>query len=253
MSEDFEKNNMLPRALEDKVFMDSLPDQLKAAGSKEHYNGEDLVKDVEGEVGFMLEVYDAFKEAMESGAKEIHLLLDIDNTIGAYSQYLEKAEERKFVIRPSLLKLIEDLASQAKEKGIKFDLGLISNRVASHSLEQLKEGGQFESFSKYVNPDLVFSSRGERISDKYHGEQRSEYLRQLGFVKMSNLDDPNRLYEMNPDGYDKLNVLKRLYDQHKEKTAYVVVDDSPIYTELLDKNKNFYGVSLRDKGYYSRA
>jgi hypothetical protein len=59
-----------------------------------------------------------------------------------------------------------------------------------------------------------------------------------------------RLPEMNPDGYDKLQILGELAKSKQPDEAYIVVDDSPIYTEILDGGKGFYGVGLRDRGYF---
>jgi hypothetical protein len=147
---------ILPSPVSDKDFMDSLTDKVKGNLHKKYSYGEDLVKGIESEVAFVLKASDAFDKAVDSGANKVHLLLDIDNTIGAYNMDFKEIEDKKFVIRPAFIKLIEELKKKSVDDNVEFDLGFISNREASHSQKQLQTGGQFQDFAQYVNKDLVF-------------------------------------------------------------------------------------------------
>ena len=237
----------------DGSYWDIIREKLINAGHKKYYTGPDLVADLEGEVAFANRVLDCAQEAVASGGKKIHLLLDIDNTIGAYEKDWQDYTKRKFVIRPVLSELLKELKMVCEKNNAVFDVGFISNRVATHSVDQLRPGGQFEGIEGYVNRDLVLSSRDEKASDSE--EYRDDRLAYLKNMEVVNSESPvlKRRAEMNPDGVDKLVVLERLKQKMEKDERCIVVDDSPIYPEILNNESGMYGVCLRDKGYYSRA
>ncbi len=216
-----------------------------------YYDESDLERDLEKERYFAKVVYEAAKTAVESGGRQVHILFDIDNTIGAY----DMETVRKFYFRPALHRILEEVKQLVEKSKAKFDIGFISNRDLKNTNQQLESGGQLASLAQWVNRELVFSSRGAALAEDYKflstDEKRLSFLRNLGVIGINDDELSEVFYGMNPDGVDKLGVLSKLKGKIGKDEKVIVIDDSPVYPEILDRAKGFSGVCIRDKGYFS--
>ncbi|HYV33255.1 MAG TPA: hypothetical protein VE973_00190, partial [Candidatus Limnocylindria bacterium] len=143
--------------LSDPAYWESVKQGLLEIKPLSKYHDEnDSLEDLEKEKYFAKAVYEAAKTAIESGGKHLHILFDIDNTIGSY----DFNTHTKFSIRPSVFKTLEEIQKLAEQFQMKFDIGFLSNREVEHTKKQLEEGGQLVRLKPWVNNNLVFSSRG---------------------------------------------------------------------------------------------
>jgi hypothetical protein len=239
-------------AFTDPAFQESMKNGLLQIHPLNKYYTEDyLNRDMAREKYFAQAVFEATQKAFESGASEVHVLFDIDNTLGSYDSD-ESGAFKKFSIRPSIFETLKQIENLAERAGKKFDIGLLSNRVLEHTLQQLEKDGQLEPLQQWVNKKYVFSSRrSAKGYDYLTEEEKLAYLANTGVVGIQGEDLKKARYRINPDGVDKLTVLSGLKDHLAEGERIVVIDDSPMYPEILDETKGFSGVCMQEKGYFS--
>jgi hypothetical protein len=197
---------------------------------------------------FATKVYDAVKEAIQSGGEKVNLLLDVDQTIGVLEFAGQKeGSHPRFIIRPVLLKLLEELRELCKRENKSFDLGFISGRSEESIRSDLESGGQLAVLNQYVGDKkrLIMHGQTEGLEEyaDVNGGISDEKIGNLAVVNRDELLKING--GLNLDDLEKLVTLNKLVRRGNER--FVVVDDQ-IYPGVLNKKNGMFGVSLKNEG-----
>lgn len=227
-------------------------EQMKRRHSEEEVE-EEVQKMIEREHAFVTQTLSLIEKARtENPQKELVLLFDIDETIATVD--FDGQQKLYTILRPSLKPLLEHIVSDAKIK-----IGFITTRGKEAVEKQLTDLKHLELISVYIDPQYIYSSRGENSAIGFYQndeEFRDKYLdafvRQTAILDeqtvVAAFDDPHDITLRNSGNIEKLSLLKRLQEDFRDKVV-VIVDDIE-YPKSLNQKNGFYGLSLTAGKFY---
>ncbi len=203
---------------------------------------------VESEKKFTLNIINEFNNLLannKNGENPI-ILWDIDETMAKNVFIDEKSFDTVF--RPSITELMKYLTHIAKSTGVILEQGLLTSRAELQ--KQLQESNRLAPIAEYVSPELLYSDRDAEVPYIPKEDEQIKFYSE----KLSGILDSESIIDlvegMYVDGdFTKLIKLSQIKSE-KPNTPIMTIDDMS-YPNILSRDKNMYGVSLRKEGYFS--
>ncbi|MDP3955626.1 MAG: hypothetical protein Q8Q18_00060 [bacterium] len=167
------------------------------------------------------------------------ILFDIDETIGVYNH-----KTKSTTLRPSLSPVLNYLQEES------FKIGIYSSRAKQSLLAQLGDSNQLQSIARYIDTDLVFSSREEKMpmyttsSDQGFEQLLIEYGDNKHILNRESIMKDKQVFFTQGD-LTKIVGLSKIKEQLQD-VAIISVDDF-LFPQYLDRAHGLFGIALGKK------